>query len=119
MAMLQMNMEGKVKRRRTRTRNRAGTGKSNVQHLALMRRSSPGSHTQTLFLSYSLALTMFRQLGFQPAVAPHNLSAATSAISTIFVRSDLKKKVTPFKMDGADDLMQRAQVANAMWDAVN
>lgn len=87
-----------------------------------------GAHTRKTdsdlhILSRSLALTMFRQLGFQPTSAP-----SSSSGMTIFARSDAKGKVTPFsdraQDEGSNDadadaaIAQRAIIANAMWDAV-
>lgn len=87
---------------------------------------------------HSLALTMFRQLGFQPLRSATDPSMADGGISTLFARSDSKGKVTPFKVgDGPSSSTSglsgqassnagwtrmteadRVQLVNAMWDAV-
>lgn len=88
---------------------------------------------------HTLALTMFRQLGFQPLL-PSAASDATAptSISTLFARSDSKGKVTPFKVgDGPStgttsaatqssnvgwskmSNAERVHLVNAMWDAVD
>ncbi|CAO1620495.1 unnamed protein product [Sympodiomycopsis kandeliae] len=64
----------------------------------------------------SLALTMFRQLGFQPLLP----GSEASSISSIFARSDHKGKVTSFNVSHQDaDLKAAAVRANLMWDAVD
>lgn len=87
---------------------------------------------------HTLALTMFRQLGFQPLLSSSaNAKAATSSsssstanISTLFARSDTKSKVTPFKVgdvggssagkgcwsEMSDE--ERVKTVNAMWEAI-
>lgn len=79
-----------------------------------------------------LALTMFRQLGFQPvqpgqplAESTTSNTSASSTISTLFARSDAKGKVTTFKVgpDGKDNWerleeSERARRCNEMWEAV-
>ncbi|PWN25225.1 hypothetical protein BDZ90DRAFT_234424 [Jaminaea rosea] len=79
---------------------------------------------------HTLALTMFRQLGFQPLLSSSSSSSsAPDAISTLFARSDAKGKVTPFKVGekggaagsrGWAEMSdaERATMVNAMWDAV-
>lgn len=61
---------------------------------------------------------MFRQLGFQPLISDGGGDGNAHTTSTILARSDAKGRVTPFKLDDAGDAAHRAQVANAMWDAV-
>ncbi|CAO1622381.1 unnamed protein product [Parajaminaea phylloscopi] len=81
---------------------------------------------------HTLALTMFRQLGFQPLL-PQG-AGSDASISTLFARSDSKGKVTPFKVGDEPSSggvatggqagwtkmsdAERVKLANAMWDAV-